>query len=76
MAYDGHSGEVINLRYHRAECHDIPETLSKFETELTECAPHNRENGLKITRGVHVFLVFTKIALNKPLLLHGLPYGM
>ena len=50
--------------------------LSKFETELTECAPHNKENGLKITRGVHVFLVFTKIALNKPLLLHGLPYGV
>ena len=27
VAYDGHSGEVINLRYHRAECHDIPETF-------------------------------------------------
>ena len=47
-------------------------TIRKFETELARRAPHNRENGLKITTGVHFFLVFTKIALNKPLL----PYGL
>ena len=47
-------------------------TIGKFETELARRAPHNRENGLKITTGVHFFLVFTKIALNKPLL----PYGL
>ena len=46
-------------------------TSGKFETELTERAPRNGENGLKIIRGEYVFLVFTKIALNKPLL----PYG-
>ena len=45
-------------------------TSSKFETELAKRAPRNRENGLKITRGVHVFLIFTKKrkTFNKPLL--------
>ena len=40
-------------------------------TENPWRALRNRENGLKIIRGEYVFLVFTKIALNKPLL----PYG-
>ena len=39
-------------------------TSGKFETELAKREPHNRENGLKITRGVDVFLVFTKITFN------------
>ena len=46
-------------------------TSGKFETELAEHASHDRETGLKITREVHIFLVFIKIAFNKSLL----PYG-
>ena len=46
-------------------------TTGKFETELAKRAPRNRDNGPKIRRGVHVFPVFAKITLNKPLL----PYG-
>lgn len=33
-------------------------TIGKFETELARRAPHNRENGLKITTGVHFFSCF------------------
>ena len=46
-------------------------TTGKFETESAKRAPRNRDNGPKIRRGVHVFPVFAKITLNKPLL----PYG-
>ena len=63
-------------KIHGAECRDISGTFlrptsGKFETELAERASHDRETGLKITREVHVFLVFIKIAFNKSLL----PYG-
>ena len=63
-------------KIHGAECRDISGTFlrptsGKFESELAERAPHDRETGLKITREVHVFLVFIKIAFNKSLL----PYG-
>ena len=63
-------------KIHGAECRDISGTFlrptsGKFESELAERAPHDRETGLKITREVHVFLVFIKIAFKKSLL----PYG-
>ena len=46
-------------------------TSGKCETELAKHAPYNRENGLKITRGVHVFLIFNKNTLYEPLLPNG-----
>lgn len=42
-------------------------TGGEFENELAERVPHNRENGPKLIRWVHVFLGFTKITLNIPL---------
>ena len=66
----------IHGKIHGAECRDISGTFlrptsGKFETELAERASHDRETGLEITREVHVFLVFIKIAFNKSLLLYG-----